>query len=226
MAFRDLSGSSVPLGKPASVHRPRRFRLYRNGGKRMLDIAFVLAALPFVLPLLGVLLLLASLDGHSPLYRQTRVGRGGRLFSMLKIRTMVPDAEMRLAELLERHPQAQREWDEMQKLRHDPRITPMGRFLRRSSLDELPQLWNVLAGDMSLVGPRPMLPEQQKLYPGSAYYRLRPGITGPWQISERNEGCFAGRSEHDNGYEQTLSLRGDLSILLCTVTVVLRGTGC
>lgn len=225
MAFRELSGSSAPLRKPAVVRGRRRFNLYRDGGKRLLDIAFVLAALPIVLPLLGALLLLAALDGHSPLYRQARVGRGGRLFRMLKIRTMVPDAEMRLAELLACDPQARDEWVETQKLKCDPRITSAGGFLRRSSLDELPQLWNVLTGEMSLVGPRPMLPEQQELYPGSAYYRLRPGLTGPWQISERNEGCFAGRSDYDTDYEQTLSLRGDLSILMRTVTVVLRGTG-
>lgn len=225
MAFRELSGSSVPLSKPAAARDRRPFNLYRGGGKRLLDIAFVLAALPFVLPLLGALLLLATLDGHSPLYRQVRVGRGGRLFRMLKIRTMVPDAEMRLAEILARDPQARREWTETQKLKCDPRVTAMGGFLRRSSLDELPQLWNVLAGEMSLVGPRPMLPEQQELYPGSAYYRLRPGLTGPWQVSERNEGCFSGRADYDTDYERTLSLRGDLSILMRTVTVVLRGTG-
>lgn len=225
MAFRELSGSSVPLSKPAAARGRRRFNLYRDGGKRLLDIVFVLAALPIVLPLLGALMLLASRDGHPPLYRQIRVGRGGRNFRMLKIRTMVPDAETRLAALLARDPQARREWAETQKLKCDPRITPAGCFLRRSSLDELPQLWNVLTGEMSLVGPRPMLPEQQELYPGSAYYRLRPGLTGPWQISERNEGCFAGRADYDTGYEQTLSLRGDLSILMRTVTVVLRGTG-
>lgn len=117
------------------------------------------------------------------------------------------------------------EWESTQKLKHDPRITRFGRFLRKSSLDELPQLWNVLKGDMSLVGPRPMLPEQRGLYPGLAYYELRPGLTGTWQVSERNESTFSKRAEFDRGYFESLSFLGDLNVLARTVSVVLRGTG-
>ena len=111
------------------------------------------------------------------------------------------------------------------KIVADPRVTPVGRLIRRFSIDELPQLWNVLKGDMSLVGPRPMMAGQQVLYPGVAYYALRPGITGTWQISDRNETSFAARADFDAAYEETLSFMGDLHILAATFGVVLRATG-
>jgi lipopolysaccharide/colanic/teichoic acid biosynthesis glycosyltransferase len=111
-------------------------------------------------------------------------------------------------------------------LRDDPRVTRLGRLLRKSSLDELPQLWHVLTGDMSLVGPRPMLPEQRALYPGTAYYALRPGITGPWQVAGRNDLAFARRADFDREYEANLSLATDLKLLAATLRAVLRGTGC
>jgi lipopolysaccharide/colanic/teichoic acid biosynthesis glycosyltransferase len=138
---------------------------------------------------------------------------------------MVPGADALLEYHLRKNPEARREWDETQKLKNDPRITRIGAFLRKSSLDELPQLWNVLRGEMSLVGPRPMMVDQRTLYPGTAYFDLRPGITGLWQISERNETSFAERAVFDNRYLASLSLSLDVSILLRTVSVVLRGTG-
>jgi lipopolysaccharide/colanic/teichoic acid biosynthesis glycosyltransferase len=120
-----------------------------------------------------------------------------------------------------------REWDELQKLRNDPRVTPVGQFLRATSLDELPQLFNVLTGDMSIVGPRPMLPEQLAMYgDASAYEALRPGITGLWQISSRNDNGFSHRKSIDATYERDLTLMLDLKILFKTVGVVLRRTGC
>jgi lipopolysaccharide/colanic/teichoic acid biosynthesis glycosyltransferase len=190
------------------------------------DVLLVVLMAPVALPLILLLLIVVGRDGHSPLYRQHRVGRGGRIYSMLKIRTMVPDAETRLAAHLESDPEARQEWDSLQKLRRDPRVTRFGQFLRKSSLDELPQLWNVLKGDMSLVGPRPMMPDQAPLYPGEAYYRLRPGITGFWQISDRNNSTFAARAVHDTAYAGRVSLRTDLGVLFSTVGVVVRGTGC
>ena len=168
---------------------------------------------------------LVALDGRSPIYLQKRVGRGGRVFHMVKIRTMVPGADGLLEDHLSKDPAARREWDETQKLKSDPRITWIGSFLRKSSLDELPQLWNVWVGDMSLVGPRPMMVSQQALYPGQAYFELRPGITGPWQVSDRNASSFADRAGYDNRYLSSISLSQDLSILMRTVSVVLRGTG-
>jgi len=183
-------------------------------------------SVPVVLPLVAILALLVALDGANPFYRQQRVGRNGKVFSILKIRTMVPDAEHTLEAHLASNADARREWDHKQKLSDDPRITRLGAILRKASLDELPQLWNVLRGDMSLIGPRPMMVEQRALYPGVAYYHMRPGITGLWQVSERNESSFAERATFDTAYYNDLSLKTDLSILARTVGVVLRGTGC
>ncbi len=213
-------------GHAGSLVVPLRGGLYRNGAKRVLDVLLVLAGAPIILPLVLILALLVMRDGHAPFYTQARVGRGGRIFRFWKLRTMVSDADARLAEYLANDPQAKAEWDHAQKLKNDPRITRIGSFLRKTSLDELPQLWNVLKGDMSLVGPRPMMPRQQVLYPGTAYYALRPGITGTWQISDRNQCSFAARAEFDADYEQSLSFARDVHILLSTVGVVLRGTGC
>jgi exopolysaccharide production protein ExoY len=193
--------------------------------KRILDVAAVVAALPFLIPLILLLACLVRRDGGPAFYVQDRVGMNGRIFRLWKLRTMVPDAEARLAEHLALSPAARAEWQETQKLKNDPRITRLGRILRKTSIDELPQLWNVLRGDMSLVGPRPMMPAQQALYPGQAYYRLRPGLTGFWQISDRNETAFAGRAEYDSNYAAQLSIWTDLSVLLRTVRIVLRGTG-
>ncbi len=199
--------------------------LYPRFLKRVLDISLVLASLPIVLPVVLLLALLVARDGHGPFYRQKRIGRNGRIFTLWKLRTMVANADGKLASYLAGNPEARAEWEMTQKLKHDPRVTGFGRLLRKTSLDELPQLWNVLRGDMSLVGPRPMMPEQRHLYPGRAYYTLRPGITGFWQISDRNEGSFAGRALHDTRYARELSFVTDLMILLRTIKVVLRGTG-
>jgi lipopolysaccharide/colanic/teichoic acid biosynthesis glycosyltransferase len=198
---------------------------YRSTAKRLIDIAMVLLMLPIVLPIIVVLACLVARDGHRPFYIQKRVGMGGRVFTMWKLRSMVPDAERRLAEYLASNPNAELEWASSQKLKHDPRITKLGRILRKASLDELPQLWNVLKGEMSLVGPRPMMPEQQALYPGQAYYNLRPGITGTWQISDRNQSSFAARAEFDNAYDKSLSMTLDVMILFGTVRVVVNCTG-
>lgn len=216
--------SSKPVHAALSSTGSRR-GVYAGFAKRALDVTFIILALPVALPLLVLMALLAALDGASPFYLQKRVGRGGRIFQMLKIRTMVPDADALLESYLESNPAARQEWEETQKLKADPRITRFGRFLRKTSLDELPQLWNVLIGEMSIVGPRPMMLDQQVLYPGRAYYRLRPGITGPWQVSDRNHGTFAGRAKFDSDYEANLSLATDLSILVRTVSVVIRRTG-
>ncbi len=203
----------------------RQTRFYRDSAKRWLDATLVVLALPVLVPVLVLLALLVARDGGRPFYWQKRLGQGGRIFWMVKLRTMVPDAEARLAEHLAGDPAARAEWDERQKLFNDPRITPFGRLLRRTSLDELPQLWNVFKGDMSLVGQRPMMPDQCTLYPGTAYFRLRPGVTGFWQISARNSSSFAARAHFDAAYDQRVSLRTDIAVLIRTVRVVLRCTG-
>ena len=200
--------------------------LYRRFLKSALDIAFVIAAAPIVVPFVAILALAISLDGRNPFYKQARIGKDGRLFYMWKLRSMVHDADARLNAHLEADAEARAEWDHKQKLTEDPRVTRLGRLLRKTSLDELPHLWNVFVGDMSLVGPRPMMPDQKALYPGVAYYAMRPGITGYWQISDRNQSTFAARADFDDRYFEDVSLGTDMSVLASTVAVVLRGTGC
>lgn len=219
------SDTALPGPRPSFADRAAR-RRYAGAPKRALDLLVVaIVALPVLAALLPLMLLVA-LDGHSPFFGQARLGRDGRTFRMWKLRTMVPDAEAALAAALARDPALRREWDERQKLRHDPRVTPLGALLRRSSLDELPQLLNVLFGDMSLVGPRPMLPEQRAIYPGEEYFALRPGLTGPWQVSARNEANFAERARFDRDYFHALSFATDLRLIRRTVGAVLNGTGC
>ena len=147
------------------------------------------------------------------------------MFGIWKIRTMVSDADAQLEAHLAADPDAAREWHSTQKLKRDPRVTRVGRFLRKTSMDELPQFWNVLTGEMSLIGPRPMMVEQAELYPGRAYYALRPGITGPWQVSDRNDTTFAARAQYDQAYYDGLSLGVDASIFLRTFAVILLCTG-
>lgn len=207
------------------VVQTRRMDIYTSFFKRLIDVALVIVSLPIVLPFIVVFGIAVSLDGHGPLYSQLRVGKGGRSFRLWKLRTMVKNADSVLEAYLDDNPAARREWERDQKLKNDPRVTVMGRILRRSSLDELPQLWNVLIGDMSLVGPRPMMVSQKSAYPGTSYYRISPGITGLWQISDRNECGFAERVRYDDIYVQSVSFTQDLKILLKTVFIVIRGTG-
>jgi lipopolysaccharide/colanic/teichoic acid biosynthesis glycosyltransferase len=204
---------------------PGRGPVYRVFGKRAIDLTLVLLAMPLWLPLLVIGAALVMLDGHNPFYSQERIGRNGRVFRIWKLRSMVPDADAFLESHLTNNPEARAEWDATQKLKQDPRITPVGRVLRKISLDELPQLLNVLTGDMSLVGPRPIMINQQALYPGQRYYDMRPGLTGLWQVSERNECAFADRVRFDDIYHRAMSFGTDLRILGQTVVVVLRGTG-
>ncbi len=208
------------------LNLPGRGGVYRHAFKRVLDLFAILAAVPIMVPVVLVLAILVARDGGSPFYSQMRIGKGGRSFRMWKLRSMVVDADQRLEAWLAVNPAARAEWDSTQKLRNDPRVTRFGHFLRRSSLDELPQLWNVFIGNMSLVGPRPMMLNQRDLYPGTAYYALRPGVTGYWQTAGRNRTTFEARAEYDAVYEEQLSLMTDLGILARTVSVVLRGTGC
>jgi len=157
-------------------------------------------------------------------YQHVRVGRGGRWFKTLKFRTMVKDADRVLKDYLARHPELQEEWDRDHKLRHDPRIIPVvGRLLRLTSLDELPQLWNVLRGEMSLVGPRPIVSEEVAKYQSwySLYTQVRPGLTGLWQVSGRNGTSYEDRVRLDAYYVMNWSPWMDMYILLRTVRTVL-----
>lgn len=199
---------------------------YAQFGKRFLDVSLIVLTAPIWMLAIAFCAIALRIEGGSPFYRQARLGRGGREFQILKLRTMVMDADAQFEHLMQTDPVLRREWETTQKLKNDPRITRVGNVLRKTSLDELPQLWNVLVGDMSLVGPRPMLPEQLPLYgPSAAYFSLRPGITGLWQVSARNEEAFSFRSRVDTTYARTVSFWQDIVLLFKTVGVVARGTG-
>jgi len=202
--------------------------LYRTRGKRALDLLGVVLLLPLVLPLAGLLIALTWLDGGRPIYSQPRIGRHGQAFRCHKIRTMRPDADARLADILAGDPGLAAQWAATQKLTEDPRVTRLGGLLRRSSLDELPQLWNVLRGDMSLVGPRPVLAGELPRYGKAArdYTSVRPGISGLWQVTGRNATSYADRVALDTAYIRAQSLALDLHILLRTFAAVARRTGC
>ncbi len=198
---------------------------YRKGVKRVIETSLVLLTSPVTLPLILLMALLIACEGGNPFFVQKRLGRNGRVFRIWKLRSMVVDAERHLKTHLENDPAARSQWESTQKLKQDPRVTRVGRLLRKTSMDELPQLLNVLNGTMSLVGPRPMMVDQRRMYYGRAYYRVRPGITGLWQISARNESEFVARVRYDEEYHRNLSIWLDLKILAQTVMVVLRGTG-
>ncbi|HET9960146.1 MAG TPA: exopolysaccharide biosynthesis polyprenyl glycosylphosphotransferase [Polyangiaceae bacterium] len=196
--------------------------------KRALDLVLTMIGGVLILPILATLALLVKLDSKGPIfYPQRRLGQDGVRFAALKFRTMYQDAERRLQELLARDPKLRAEYEEFHKLAADPRVTRIGRFLRRYSLDELPQLWNVIKGDMSLVGPRPYLereiPEMDQKE--AIILRVKPGITGIWQVTWRNESTFEQRVQLDVEYVRNWSPWLDLYVLARTVPVVLGGTG-
>lgn len=197
--------------------------------KRAADIALALLILPLALPVMVGIAVWIRTSGPGPvLISQERVGRGGRRFRILKFRTMHPDAPQLLDELLERDPDARAEWEASRKLRNDPRVTRPGRFLRRSSLDELPQLFNILAGHMSFVGPRPVMDDEVERYYGRSahlYTRLAPGLTGLTQVSGRSELSYDERVRLDAYYVRNWSIWLDLVILGRTLAAVFSGRG-
>ncbi len=219
----EIAGIPSPVKVVAA--RSNTLNVYARIMKRVFDLLIVTFASVPVLTVLLVLGTIVAMDGHAPIYMQDRVGRDGRLFRLFKLRTMVTDADAVLAQTLAADPAARAEWDEFQKLRNDPRITLIGRILRKTSLDELPQLLNVALGHMSIVGPRPIMDNQRAIYPGTEYYAMRPGITGFWQISVRNESSFAERANFDRTYFNAMSFATDLRVIGKTFSVVIKGTG-
>ena len=192
--------------------------------KRLLDVGATLIGGALILPLLLMLSLLVWLESGRPIfYSDKRMGRDGKLFSCIKFRTMVPDSEVLLQQLLAEDAEMREEYFKYHKLRYDPRVTRVGRFLRKTSLDELPQLWNVLHGEMSLVGPRPYLPRESVDIGAtqSKILRVTPGITGPWQVTGRNNASFGERVRMDAGYVRDWSVWLDLVILARTVQCLL-----
>jgi exopolysaccharide production protein ExoY len=209
-------------------------RLDRNetgantSAKRILDVVVASIALIFVLPLLVVVGVLIRLqDGGQAVYSQKRYGRNGRTFKCYKLRSMVANADQRLIEILAQDPEARIEWEQTQKLTHDPRITPLGRFIRKTSIDELPQLFNILKGEMSIVGPRPIVENEITKY--GEFYRdycsVRPGLTGLWQVEGRSDTTYEQRVQLDVKYATTRNFTGDIMIMLRTVPAVLLSRG-
>ena len=196
--------------------------------KRTLDIVSVLAGSVFVIPLVGLFALMIKLGSRGPVfYGQRRIGRGGREFMAWKFRSMVADADAQLKLYLSQHPELHEEWERDHKLKNDPRVTWFGRFLRRTSLDELPQLWNIFCGEMSLVGPRPIVSAEIPKYGERfvLYQKVRPGLSGLWQVSGRNDTTYAERVALDCYYVRNWSVWIDLVILARTVRVVVFGKG-
>jgi Undecaprenyl-phosphate galactose phosphotransferase WbaP len=202
-------------------------RTANRGVKRAFDLVTASAALLFLTPLMVVTAILVRQDGGRALYAHSRIGLHGRRFRCLKFRTMVSDADRVLETHLANSPEAAEEWRRDRKLRDDPRLTPLGRFLRKSSIDELPQLINVLTGDMSLVGPRPIVDVERVFYGDDLgfYLQVRPGITGLWQVSGRSNVCYTRRVALDGWYVRNWSLWHDIAILCSTVRAVLRREG-
>jgi undecaprenyl-phosphate galactose phosphotransferase len=214
------------------VRDPRVVRAARranSGDKRLFDVIASLFGLVLLLPVFVTLAILIKMnDGGPVFYAHRRVGRRGRTFRCWKFRTMQEDADHALAAFLEQNPEAAAEWRETQKLRFDPRITTVGRFLRFTSLDELPQLFNVVLGEMSLVGPRPVTKSElnDRYAKDRRYYLLvRPGVTGLWQVSGRNKLSYSRRVQLDEQYLREWSFWQDISILLRTFDVVFRRDG-
>ena len=196
--------------------------------KRALDIIGAGVGLVLLAPFFLIVALMVRADGGPAFFAHQRVGRGGKLFGCLKFRSMVIDSQARLETLLANDPAARAEWEATRKLKNDPRITPIGRFLRSTSLDELPQLINVLRGEMSLVGPRPVQEAEIDRYYGASaahYMAVRPGITGLWQVSGRSETSYESRVALDVSYVSRPSLLADISILLRTPVAVLSRRG-
>jgi exopolysaccharide production protein ExoY len=208
-AFRFAAASPRPVGLTA---------------KRAIDIVLAVSGIVLLAPLLIICFVAVVVSSPGPaLFRHRRVGFGGKYFDCLKFRTMATDASARLRDVLESDPRAAAEWATTRKLRHDPRVTSIGAILRKSSLDELPQLFNVLKGEMSIVGPRPVTDEELVRYSEAiqAYLSCRPGITGLWQVSGRSTTTYQQRVEYDAFYARNWSMALDAKIIIVTIPVVL-----
>ena len=212
----------------SSTRLERTERDDNSGAKRIVDVIIASMALVFVLPLLLAIALLIRLqDGGPAVYAHKRYGHKGRTFRCFKLRSMVLDSDQRLQEILATDPQAREEWELSQKLTNDPRITPLGHFIRKTSIDELPQLINILRGEMSIVGPRPIVENEITKY--GEHYRdycaVRPGLTGLWQVEGRSDTTYEERVQLDAKYARTHNLAGDVVIMLRTVPAVLFSRG-
>lgn len=220
----DAAWASARTAVSTRTKRPT----WDDAAKRLLDLTCVVAGLVFMAPLIVVVAILVKLqDGGPILFGQERLGRNGRVFRCYKFRTMVVDAQARLDALLATNPNARAEWALDHKLRKDPRITPIGSFLRKSSLDEIPQLFNILMGDMSVVGPRPIVIGEIARYGVrfNHYCRVKPGLTGLWQVSGRNNTTYRRRVAMDTLYAARRNILMDVMIILKTIPAVIMRKG-
>ena len=206
---------------------PSRSGPYRDWGKRLLDVVVATLGLVVTAPLIVVLAAIVAMDGGNPIYAHERVGQHGRLFACLKLRTMRRNSDDLLLAHLKANPAAAAEWAAYHKLADDPRVTLFGRLLRKTSFDELPQLWNVLRGDMSIVGPRPVTAEELELYSVhlAKYLAVRPGLTGIWQVYGRGRVAFDQRITMDTDYYGQIDMQTDLKLMAQTVIVMAQGRG-
>ena len=220
--------AAVPADVPVVDVSPQRSSPIGGKAKRCFDVVFASVALIALSPLfLLIAMLIKASDGGSILYRHRRVGWHMRSFDCLKFRTMVQNGDHVFRLHLQAFPEAAQEWHEARKLKDDPRITTVGKVLRELSLDELPQLINIIRGDMSVVGPRPVVLDELRLYGPHAdsYLEARPGLTGAWQVSGRNDVSYAVRATLDRTYVEKWSLASDVVIILKTIPAVISAKG-
>jgi lipopolysaccharide/colanic/teichoic acid biosynthesis glycosyltransferase len=224
ISARSATDLSRPSARALGLHTQRRL-IYP--GKRAFDM-FGAAFLGVLLsPLILIIVFMIRIEGEPVLFRHKRIGQNGRVFHCLKFRTMVHDAEQVLRDVLRDNPELLDEWIQNHKIRNDPRITPVGRFLRLTSLDELPQIWNILRGDMSLVGPRPVVREELLRYGRNVahYLAVKPGLTGLWQVKGRSDTSYRRRVAMDTYYVRNQGIVLDLRIVAATTGAVWRRAG-
>jgi len=197
--------------------------------KRTFDLLFSFLMLTLLLPVFLIIILFICISSKgSPVYSHERIGRGGKPFRCYKFRSMHADADSRLQELLNSNPKLKKEWETSRKLKNDPRVTSIGSFLRKTSLDELPQFWNVLKGDLSVVGPRPVVKEEiEKFYGRKAtkILSIRPGLTGIWQTSGRNDTSYTNRVQMDEKYVDNHSILLDITLIAKTIPSMISSKG-
>ncbi len=220
--------SYAPATETASARHARKHRSPSDSLKRVMDLVIAIPMAIFLLPAYILLAAIIYADDKGPiLFKQTRRGMNGKPFTCLKFRTMVTDASERLERLLATDPVLRAEWEATQKLKNDPRITGVGGFLRKYSLDELPQLWNIIKGEMSIVGPRPIVDDEVRRYGNHIdhYDHVRPGVVGLWQINGRNDTSYEKRVQLDVSYAETRNVLLDLKILFGSIPAILLKRG-
>ena len=205
------------------------YKIKHRAIKRIFDILFSLSILVLFFPVFAIIALIVAVTSKGPIvYAHNRIGRGGKKFGCYKFRSMYFDADKRLQELLKNNPDLEKEWENNFKLKNDPRITPIGSFLRKTSLDEFPQFWNVLKGDLSVVGPRPVIQDEIVKYYGDKAAKvlsIRPGLTGLWQVSGRSNTSYDVRVLLDEEYINKQSLALDIKLVLKTIPAMLTSRG-